>query len=295
MNLLVDSLVFGVITGALVAIGALGFTLQYGVTNVFNLAYGAILTSAIYIGYEVSKLTSNLAVLALSGAVWGALLSLLLGAGVIRPFVRRGTTLVGVVIVTVSIGLIVEYTLEAIQGPGVLTFSSVTGSPIHISSATVNITQIYQVIIGVVLMLGVHLILMHTRLGLAMRATAAEPSLARGCGISTERVRALSWIISGGLCGICGILLGEQSVIFSSTTGDDLFILIVAGAIVGGIGVPLGAMAGGLLIGIISEGTAAFINPALRDVAAAVVVVLMLVLRPQGIFASSGSTKVLTR
>ncbi len=291
MSLLVDTIVFGIISGTLVAIGAVGFTLQYGVTNVLNLAYGSILTSAIFIGYLLSEHTTALWLLLVAGALWGAGLSYLLGMGLIAAFVRRGTNSVGIAIVTVSVGLIIQFGLEAIQGPGLLSFQSVAGSPFHIFNAIVSTTQTTLVGVAVGLMILIHLLLRHTRLGLAMRATSADPSLSRGCGISTNRIRTLSWLISGGLCGVTGIILGISVGAFQATTGNDLFILVIAAAIVGGIGRPYGAMIGGLALGIVSEATAAVLSPALKDVVACGVIVLVLVARPQGIFSDYSASR----
>lgn len=295
MSLLTDTIVFGIITGSLVAVGAVGFTMQYGITNVLNIAYGPIVTASIYIGYVVAVHVTNLAVLLLAGAVFGAAFSYVIGMVVLAPFVRRGTKLVGVAIVTVSIGLIIEFGLEAIQGPGILTFNAIQGAPVHIGSAVVNTSQIVLVGVSFALMVVVHLLLRHTRLGLAMRATSADPTLSRGCGIPTNRVRAMTWLVSGALTGVTGIILGVSIGAFNSTSGDGLFILIVAAAIVGGIGRPYGAMIGGIGIGIISEGTAALISPALKDVVAAAVIVLFLLWRPLGIASDYSATRTIAQ
>lgn len=291
MTLLVDTVVFGIISGTLVAVGAVGFTMQYGVTNVLNLAYGTIFTSAIFVGYLVAEHVTTLPLLLLVGAVFGAVLSYVLGMFVLQPFVRRGTSSAGIAIITISVGLIVQYGLEAIEGPGVLSFTTNSGSPFHLGNAVVSTSQVIFVAVAVGFMVAVHLLLRHTRLGLAMRATSADPSLSRGCGIPTNRVRAVTWLVTGALCGVTGIILGVETGTFNSATGNDLFILIVAAAIVGGIGRPYGAMIGGLVVGIISEGAAALISPALNDVVAAGVIVLMLLWRPQGIFGEYSSTR----
>lgn len=291
MALLEDTLIFGIISGTLVAIGAVGFTMQYGVTNILNLAYGAIFTSSIYVGYLVDQHVTTLALLLLVGAVYGATLSYVLGMWVLRPFVRRGTSSFGIAIITISVGLVVQYGIEAIEGPGVLTFHTNSGTPFRLWYSVVNSSQLVFVAVAVGLMVAVHMLLRHTRLGLAMRATSAEPSLSRGCGIPTDRIRTISWLTTGALCGVTGIILGVETGAFNSTTGNDLFILIAAAAILGGIGRPYGAMVGGVLIGIISEGTAAIISPALNDVVAAGVIVLVLLWRPQGIFTEYSATR----
>ena len=294
MTLTLDVLVFGVISGALIAIGSVGFTLQYGVTNVLNLAYGPIMTSAIFVSYEAGRLKSDLALLLVVGAIWGAVFSAVLNWTIIGPFTRRGSSVVSMAMVTVGLLLIIEYTLELIQGPYILSYYTPGSSRIHIFSAIVSSTQIVLVGLAIALMLAVHIVLRHTRLGLAMRAMASDPNLTRACGISTSRVRTISWSISGALCGVTGVLLGTAVGTFNSSTGDSLFIGIVAAAVLGGVGEPYGAMLGGLLVGLVSEAAGALISPAYTEVSASVVLVLVLVLRPTGLFGQLGTARRLT-
>lgn len=295
MNTLVITLVFGVISGALVSIGAVGFTLQYGITNVFNLSYGVTMTSAIFVTYLLTKsITSSLPILLVVGALWGAALSLAISVGVVGPFLRRGSGLFGMAIVTLSLLLIIEYGLEAIQGPGILTYPTPTGSAVSIGPAIVSTVQIVEVGLAVVVMLAVYLLLKRTRIGLAMRGMSADPTLTRCCGISTKVIRALTWSVSGALAGMAGVLLGISVGTFNSTTGDTLFVDIVAAAILGGIGEPYGAMVGGILTGIITEGAAAVIDPSLKVVAAAAVIVAVLLVRPTGLLGNFGSSRSLT-
>ena len=284
MHVLADTIVFGIISAATIAVGAVGFTLQYGATNVLNLGYGAIVTSAVFVTSLVGDHTTNIALLLLTGAAWGALFSWLLNRTVIVPFVRRSTNLIGMAILTIALGLVIEFSLEAIQGPDTLTYSATPGSPVKVLSVVVSTTQITLIGVAVILMLATHLLLRHTRIGLAMRATAADPSLSRTNGISTARIRAISWAVSGALCGITGTLLGTSVGSFDASIGDNVFILIVAAAIVGGIGRPYGAMLGALVIGIMSEAAATLVSPDMNYVVAAIVIVVMLVVRPQGIF-----------
>jgi branched-chain amino acid transport system permease protein/neutral amino acid transport system permease protein len=295
MDTLIITLVFGVISGSLVAIGAVGFTLQYGITNVFNLSYGVTMTSAIFVTYLFTKsITTSLPVLLVIGAVWGAAFSLAISVVIIGPFLRRGAGLFGMAIVTLALLLIIEYSLEAIQGPGILNYPTPTGSTVTIGPAIVSTVQIAQVALALVLMLAVYLLLNRTRIGLAMRGMSADPTLTRCCGISTKVVRALTWSVSGALAGIAGVLLGVSVGTFDSTVADTLFIDVVAAAILGGIGEPYGAMIGGLVVGIITEGAAAVIDPSLKVVAAAAVIVAVLLVRPTGLLGRYGSSRTLT-
>lgn len=294
MTLTSDIFIFGIASGALVAIGAVGFTLQYGITNVLNLAFGQIITSSIYVTFLVAKFHSNLALLLVVGAIWGALFSALLNTSIIQPFTRRGSGLVGVAIVTVGLGLIIENALQAIQGPRILTYVSPSSTPIRVLSVTISSVQVLVVSLAVALMFLVYIVLHHTRVGLAMRAMAADPSLTRICGISTTRLRNVSWMLSGGLCGITGVLLGVAVGSFGPSVGDGLFLEIVAAAILGGIGEPYGAMLGGLVVGIVGEAAGALISPAYTSIAASIVLVGALIVRPQGLFGGLAATRKLT-
>jgi branched-chain amino acid transport system permease protein/neutral amino acid transport system permease protein len=284
-------LVFGCYTAALLAIGAVGFTLQYGVTNVLNLSYGSIMTSAIFVDYAVGRGNASIWLAMAVGAAWGALITWLLGQYLIAAFVRRGTSLFGMAMVTIALGLVIQFTLEAIQGPLILSYHVQYGSEVHLGSVTVSTEQLIIMAAAVIVMLAIHALLRYTRLGLAMRATAADPSLARACGTSTGRVRGAAWLVSGALCGICGVFLGITQGSFNSATGGEFFITVVAAAVVGGIGKPYGAMAGALIVGLVSEGAAAVISPDYKYVVAFIILVVVLMLRPQGIFAEYASTR----
>lgn len=285
---------FGMLTAALLSIGAVGFSLQFGVTNVLNLAFGAIMTSAIFVQY--ASAAANLPVwlgVAVS-AVFGALMSLMLSVVIVNPYVRRGTSLVGMAMVTIGVSLIIQFSLEAIQGPSIFTFQGQGVGQVHFLTVTMSTRQLTIIGLAAVLMLGVHLLLRHTRLGLAMRATAADPTLTRACGASTTRIRSVTWMISGALCAISGCLLGLNQGAFDSATGNEFFIVIVAAAIVGGIAKPYGAMLGALIIGIVTEASAAVISPSYKDVVAFAFLVVVLLFRPQGLISEYSSVRELT-
>src|SRR5579862_1988452 len=250
LTLLPGIIAFGLFSACLLSIGAVGFTLQFGVTNVLNLAFGGLLTSAMFVDYAVGGGSSNVWLALAVGAGWGAISSLLFARFIVTPYVRRGASLVGMAIVTIAVGLIIQYSLESIQGPFVYGYRIAAQHDFRIAGVTLSEQQVVIMGVAVVLMAGVHLLLRYTRLGLAMRATAAHPSLARGCGVSTENVRLAAWILSGALCGISGTLLGISTGSFNPTSGTDYFITLVVAAVVGGVGKPYGAMLGALVVGL---------------------------------------------
>lgn len=292
MNQLPTIILFGTYTGALLSIGSVGFSMQFGVTNVLNLAFGSILTAAMFIEYWVLGSSASLPVVIPVAAVAGAVMSLLLGRVVVASYVKRGTNLFGMAMVTIAVGIVIQFTLEAIQGPTLYAYSygSQTAN-VNILGVTMSVLQLAVIGCAVGLMLIVHVVLRYTNLGLAMRATAANASLSRACGISTTRVRNAAWLISGALCGIAGVLLGITTGSFDSTTGGDFFITLVAAAVIGGIGKPYGAMLGALIVGLASEAAAALIDPSYKDIVAWALLIATLLVRPQGIFAEFASER----
>jgi branched-subunit amino acid ABC-type transport system permease component len=187
--------------------------------------------------------------------------------------------------VTIAISLMVQFGLEAIQGPDILSFSAGSQVAMNIGGVVLSSAQLTTIVVALLTMAAVQVLLRMTKLGLAMRATAADVSLTRTCGVSPARTRAVAWLISGALCGICGVLLGIGEGSFSASTGSDFFITLAAAAVLGGIGKPAGAMIGALLIGIVSQAAAAVIDPSYKTIAAWVILIAVLVLRPQGILA----------
>jgi branched-chain amino acid transport system permease protein/neutral amino acid transport system permease protein len=122
-----------------------------------------------------------------------------------------------------------------------------------------------------------------------MRATAANPTLARNCGIPTSRVIDLAWLITGALCGVAGTVAGMNSDSFAVSNGSEFLIPIIAAAVLGGAGNPYGAMIGAVIIGVMTELSAAVISPQYKQVIAFAVLVLVMILRPQGLLAKRGA------
>ena len=291
MNLLVPSIGFGIVTASILAVAAVGFTLQFGVTNILNLAYGDIMTAAAFVGYEATKHGANIWVAVGGCALFGAIASMLLNRLLYIPFVRHGTKLFGMIIVTIAVSLIIQNGLQAIWGSSFFSLKFSQGSSHHLSSMVFTSSQLGIMGIAVVAMVAIYAMLRFTKLGKAMRATASDPVLARSCGIATDRVIDVAWLISGALCGIAGIALAMNVTSFTSTTGGQFLIAIVAAAVLGGVGQPYGAMLGALTIGITSEVAAGMIAPSYKQVIAFAVLVLVLLVRPQGILSEVATQK----
>jgi branched-subunit amino acid ABC-type transport system permease component len=291
VNTIVPAIGFGIVTASILAVAGVGFTLQFGVTNILNLAYGDIMTAAAFVAYLVTRAGLSVWLALVTGAAFGSVFSVLLNRCIYTPFVRRGTRLFGMIIVTIAVSLIVQNGLLAIFGANFFSLKLPRPTPVHIAGMVFSTVQLAIIAIAAVAMLLIHLLLRYTKLGKAMRATAADPDLARNCGIATDRVIDLAWAISGALCGLAGVILVMNVAAFTDTTGAQFLIPIVAVAVLGGIGQPYGAMLGALVIGIASEVAAGIFNPEYKNVVAFVILVIVLLARPQGILSEVATRK----
>lgn len=283
MSILVASLGFGLVTASIFALAAVGFTMQFGVTNILNLAYGDLMIAAAFVAYACNSAGLNIWLCLPVCAIFGAVASMLLNRLLFSPFIRRGTKLFGMVIVTLAVGLMLQNIILAITGPSYFSYAMSVGQTLTIGSVVLTTSQVGIMAIAIVAMLAIHSLLAYTRLGKAMRATAANAALARSCGIRTDRIVDVAWMISGGLCGISGVALAMNTTSFNTSTASGVFVVIIAAAIIGGVGDAYGAMLGAVIIGLVTEMSAVVLNPAYKDAIAFVILVLVLLVRSEGI------------
>jgi branched-chain amino acid transport system permease protein/neutral amino acid transport system permease protein len=289
VSLYLAALGFGLVSMSIIAIAAVGFTMQFGITNMINLAYGEVMISSAYAAYALNHAGVNIWIGLVVGAIFGAVFSFLLNRLVYSPFQRKGTNLVGMVIISLAVSLMIANILLPIVGYYSVSYHLDTGPTFHLGSIALTGLQLGIIAVAVGTMVMIHALLRLTRLGKAMRATAANPTLARNCGIPTRRVVDVAWLITGALCGVAGTVAGMNSDSFSVANGAEFLIPIIAAAVLGGAGHPYGAMIGAVLIGEITELSAAAISPQYKQVAAFAILVLVMILRPQGLLAKRGA------
>jgi branched-chain amino acid transport system permease protein/neutral amino acid transport system permease protein len=289
MSLIVAAFGFGLVSMSIIAIAAVGFTMQFGITNMINLAYGQVMIASAYAAYAVNNAGVSIWLSMVVGAVFGALFSFLLNRTIYAPFQRKGTNLIGMVIISLAVSLVIANVLLPIVGYYSVSYHLDTGPTLHAGSIALTGVQIAIMAVAVVAMVLIYALLHFTRLGKAMRATAANPTLARNCGIPTARVIDFAWLITGALCGVAGVVAGMNSDAFSVANGSEFLIPIIAASVLGGAGHPYGAMIGAVIIGEMTEVSAALITPEYKQVAAFAALVLVMVLRPQGLLAKRGT------
>ncbi len=283
MSVFVASIGFGLVTAAVLALASVGFTLQFAVTNVLNLAYGGVMIVAAYAAYALNNAGVNVWLAAIAGIAVGAVASVLLNTVVYTPFQRRGASPIAMVIVALGMTLILTFGTQALAGPTNVSYAMSQGATVKVGSIELTVVQLVIIALSIVVMVLVHALIRYTRLGKAMRATAANRSLARNCGIRTERVVMSTWLISGALCGLAGVTFAIDSGTFGATSTDVFLVLILAAVFLGGPGEAYGAMLGALVIGLATEVSASVIVSSYKDVIAFVILLAMLTVRPAGL------------
>jgi len=283
MTIFLASFGFGLVTASVLAIAAVGFTLQFGVTDVLNLAYGAVMIAGAYLAYVINQLGVSVWIGLAVAVVACSAGSVLLNAGVYAPFQRRGTSPITMVIVSLGMTLIIEFGVQAIAGGTSVSYTMSQGPSVRAGGLVLSTVQLVVIGLSLLVMLATHVLLRYTRLGKAMRATAANKTLARNCGIRTGRVITATWAITGALCGLAGVVFAMDAGSFDATATDLFLVLILAAVFLGGPGQAYGAMLGAVVIGLATEISAAYITADYKYVIAFVALLVMLGVRPTGL------------
>ncbi len=283
MSLFVASVGFGLVTAAVLAIASVGFTLQFGVTDVLNLAYGAVMILSAYVAFLLNEHGISVWLALPVAMAVGAAASAVLNAGIYAPFQRKGASPITMVIVSLGMTLIIEFGVEALAGGIPVSYTMSNGPSVQAGGLDLTTVQLIIMALAVLVMAAVHVLLRYTKLGKAMRATAANRTLARNCGIRTSRVINLTWAITGALCGLAGVVFAMDSGSFDSASTDLFLVLILAAVFLGGPGQAYGAMLGAVVIGLATEVSAVFIPADYKYVIAFVALLIMLGVRPTGL------------
>ncbi len=307
----------GLVFSSIIVLGSIGLSIVYGIANFANFAHGDTMTLGAY---------TALVVIGTVGGAGGELLGLPVGffvglaAGIaVAALVAVLTELVvyrtldvdslSMLIASIGVAFIYRAVVQTGFGTDFRSYGIDRSGPIpavrDAFGVAVTERSVVVVLSAVVLVVGLHLLLQYTTLGRKMRATADNPGLARACGIRTFRIRLATWVVGAGLAGAGGVFLGLSNQL-DPRMGFDLLLVVFAAVILGGIGSVYGAMAGGLVIGMIHEltplatnfgallplvpdGVGVPISSSYAPAVAFVIMVLILLFRPQGIAGGAGS------
>ncbi|WP_178917446.1 branched-chain amino acid ABC transporter permease [Natronomonas gomsonensis] len=309
----------GIVVGLLFGLAGIGLSMTYSILNFANFSHGDLITTGGFAGWGVAYLVAGFGSVELSSLLLvrprsasvstgeiganaintpGALvvgliaailatmaIAVLIDRIVYEPMRDRGG--ISLLIASIGVALALRYVMSFVYDSSSRGVTAAVDSyeiPLGAESVSVSPHAVTIVILTVALMLGLHLMLQRTKLGKAMRAMADNKDLALVTGIPTERVVRATWLIGGGLTGAAGYLV----VLFRGGIGFDfgwlLLLFIFAAVILGGIGSIYGAIAGGLVIGLVREVSLVWIPGDLNAAAAFAIMILVLVLRPEGIF-----------
>jgi Branched-chain amino acid ABC-type transport system, permease components len=289
MHQILLSLGFGLVTASVLAMAGVGMSLQFSVTNFVNFAYGDYATLGAYVAlFAVQQLHLPIVLATIVSGLIMALMSLLLYRIVFRSFVHRRARNVTLLIVSVGISLGLQGVIASIWGSGFQTYQLASQKPIEIGPFQLTGQQIVIIAVAVVALGGVHVLLRYTTIGKTMRAMSDNKDLAEVSGINTSRVTDLTWLLSGLLVGVAGVILAINTSSFTPILGTQFMFLVFAGVILGGIGKVYGAILGAIIIGVTTEIAAGFVGSAYADAAAFAIMIILLLVRPSGLFAARG-------
>ncbi|MCE2462875.1 MAG: branched-chain amino acid ABC transporter permease [Dehalococcoidia bacterium] len=297
----------GVFLGAIIALGAIGLTLVFGILNFANIAHGDYMTMGAYIalfimgsllpqvGIESSGLgpfTFGYSLLiALPVAVAGvAVGAIVLDVLIYRRLRDRGVNVVVMAMASLGIAIALRGLVQIIWSGDTQHYPRESRQVYHLPmDVRIPPDAIFIAIVTIILVVGVYLVLTRTRMGKAMRATADNPDLALVSGIDVQRVTWWTWELGGVLAATAGVLLAVFQAQILPIMGWKFLIPLFAAVILGGIGNPYGALVGAFVIGVTSEVSTQWINPSYKPAVAFAIMIAVLLVRPRGIFGGGRS------
>jgi len=274
----------GLSLGAIYALGAVGLTLVYGILKLVNFAHGDFLTFGAYMAFLVNVTWGAPLVVAVFWAMIAtALLGLLFERLLWGPMRAKHAGFLQLILMSIGLAFLLRAIVQWFWGTEIRTLDVDTTSSVELLGLRIGQTELMVVIVGIVVLVTVGLMLRFTLLGKQMRALSDDLDLAETAGINTRRVILYTWIFAGALAGLAGVLAGSITNL-RPELGFELLLPIFAAVILGGIGDAFGALAAGMVLGVMTEWSTLIIDARWKTAVGFLVLVLVLVIRPQGIF-----------
>lgn len=276
-----ELLIGGFTSGLVVGLAALAVTLVFGVARFANAATGDVMAAGAYASYAGAAATGSL----IAGGVMGALVGASLGiVGYLLVFRKlSGRPAVTALLASIGVGFLIRAVLGVAYGHQQMTFQLPLLRPWRIFDVRVLPTDVNLMVVALLALSTTFLVLHATPMGRQMRAVADDPSLARVSGIAPARVMVALWALAGAVSAVAGVMLGIRTVI-TPDMGWEMLLPAFAAAILGGIGNPVGAVVAGILLGTVQELSTPWVGFTYKIAISFVVLLLVLLLRPQGLF-----------
>jgi branched-chain amino acid transport system permease protein/neutral amino acid transport system permease protein len=300
-----ELVVNGLLVGSIIALGAVGLSLVYGILNFAHIAHGDFMTWGAYIAFFM--LGTVLPKIGMEGAGLGPFtfgpslfvalpvaiaaivaMAIILDRAIYRRLRGRGVHTVVIAMASLGVAIALRGLLQVVWGGGTEQYPRVSKQFYQLPmDVRIPPDGLFVAAVAVVLVVALYLFLTRTRMGKAMRATSDNLDLARVSGINTERVIWWTWAIGAALAATAGVLLAVYQAQIYPVMGWRLLIPLFAAVILGGIGNPYGALAGALIIGVGAEVSTEWLNPSYKIAIAFGIMLVMLLVRPRGLFGVS--------
>jgi branched-chain amino acid transport system permease protein len=279
---LLSQLVNGLTQGSLYALVAIGFVIIFGTMNLVTFAHGEVYMLAAFVGYfalSVYHLPWAVALLLGMAAAW------LLGAATEKVAFRplRATGHMPPLLITIGLSIILKDMAVILFGAENRPVPSIYDTPLRVGGTQISVLQLVILALAAALVVALRLLLQSTKIGRAMRATAQDHEAAHAMGVNVNRIFNIAFALASALGGAAGVLVGIYYNAVYASMGGTAGLKGFAACIFGGLTSIPGAILGGLIIGVVENLTVQYLASGYRDVVAFLVMVLVLVLRPQGL------------
>jgi neutral amino acid transport system permease protein len=289
---LLQLLINGIAVGSIIALAAVGLTLTYGILRLANFAHGDLLTLGAYLALTANSprvlgLANlpevNIWVSILIGAILTIGVALLTEKLIWGPMRDRRASATTLIIISIGLALFLRNGIILIWGAANQRYNLPVVPALDLWGLKIPQNRIVVFWLAILVIVALHCLLQYTKIGKAMRAVADNVDLARVSGISVERVVIWTWVLAAGLTAIGGGMYGIMTAV-RPTMGWLQILPMFAAVILGGIGNPYGAIAGAFVIGIAQEVSTYWISTEYKLGVALLLMIVVLLFRPQGIF-----------
>jgi branched-subunit amino acid ABC-type transport system permease component len=282
----------GLVFASLLAMAALGLSMIFGTTGLTNFAHGELITFGAVMAYAFDRLPGEVTIgganiTVILGVVVAFAVSAVFGwlndAALWRPLRSRGTGVIAMMIVSIGLSIFLRNVFQYFSGAQSRNYSQYSAvTPWEIGPLLVTPKEVAVFLIAMSTLFATTALLQYTRIGKATRAVADNPALSSATGINVERVISIVWIGGAALAGLSGALLGLTQG-FDYQIGFKILLLVFAAVVLGGLGTIWGAIVGAFIIGLFTELTTLFVPAEFKFVGALLVLILVLLVRPQGL------------
>lgn len=274
----------GLVFGVLLALASVGLSLIYGTTGLSNFAHGEQVTLGAIMAYVGCQLLHlPLLVSGLIAVLVGAASGWVQDAGLWHPLRRRRVGITQQMIVTIGLSMALQYTYQFFLGGGQLRIVTTNPTMLTLGPVRITMTSVVSLVLSALVLAAVAWFLLGTRIGRATRAVSDNPALASASGITVDRIVRLVWVLGSSLAALGGVLMGLYLNATNWNMGGALLLLMFAAVTLGGLRQAFGALAGSIVIGLVVEMSNLVIPSDMRYAGALLILILVLLLRPQGI------------